>query len=1408
MSCFVPAAAVFLTGIMMAPAQAPNGAWVYPSATGNLLYQLDERGQRIADFSNCGYRGGLEPLPDIPALIPQSRWTYVSPGTGDDTALIQAAINTVAAMSPDANGWRGVVFLNAGEYQLANSLSIAASGVVLKGAGTSPTSGTRLRATDARQYTLINVSGSGSAGTVSGTTRNIIQKLMPAGSRTFEVDSTTGLAVGHTVIVKRPSTANWIEDMDMDQLGPAPVVPWTAGSKDLLFDRVITRIDGNWITVDAPLPQTIESQYGGGQVWRYGWSGRIQQVGIEDIYGFSDYAGNTDEDHAWKFIQINRTLHGWVRNIVAQYFGYSAVSVGDGSKWLTVADSQCLDPISLIEGGRRYSFNNEGAELTLFLNNYARKGRHDFVFGSTVPGPNAFVHCRADTAYSDTGPHHRWSVGGLFDNITVNGNSINVQNRGNSGTGHGWAGAYMAVWNSVANSFRVRNPPTARNWLVGSTGSILASSSPVGADPAGTYDSSGTSGIPVHPRSLYFGQLQQRLKWPGSEFRESWLGDVDQHYSTGGTGNPANCDPAWLAQVKSLGPTPADSLFDYLVGGRMTAFTFDLATDPGETIVAASLTISLRAIGAGSEDDTILLDDTANPQTLSSIGWTPVSTAGSTVRTMEVNPALLEDGKLNVALGPDVVVDFATLQFQVGKAQPSSHRMILNPVADATVRAGTYADTNDGVTTSIQTKDVTASSVNREAFLRWDLSGITGRLIDARVRLAVTAASQIGNESCASFVDDDTWEESSLTFNNKPDSGNHFAQWLPVTGKAEEFSVLPQLKETLIGDGKLSLRIRSTDDFGPAGNVSYASRENANASIRPQLILTFENSAPSISGVADQLVVEDTPTAATGFTVGDDFTPAASLTVTAVSSNTALVPDANIILNGDGADRTIVLTPAPGRSGSAVITLTASDGSLSSSESFALTVNPVNDPPVAMPGNAVTPANQAVDIDLRSLASDSETPDSGLRFSVSGGVNGTVTLLADGHTARFLPASQFSGPASFNYSVTDATPDPRILLNYDFQPPDVSTDGFSSDVSGNGRDGTFTSAGTGSATYVTDIPGVLSSQQNQSLRLTENGSAGASRLQRLVSATNELNFQTADWTVAGWVKRISADNQDIIFHLGSANGRGGTNDFVLSFGNGSSNGPLYLRNWGTSLDVDISTPVSSAAWHHFAVVRAGGTLSLYVDGGIIASDDSFSLTSSNANPAIFGGGASNNSTVHDRWFNGSMADLAIFKAALTGSEITTLSTAPVANLAGLTDSNAVGVEVIADTIQTWRQHYFQTPGNAGSAADAEDPDGDGLANADEYVFGTDPTVAGAAPFLTIAPAGNEITLSFSAKRAEGPGYAGLGRRFTVEATTDLHNPASWSPVKGFSEIPGDNQNITLTLPADGSRRFFRLRIGL
>lgn len=185
-----------------------------------------------------------------------------------------------------------------------------------------------------------------------------------------------------------------------------------------------------------------------------------------------------------------------------------------------------IDPISQITGSRRYSFNVDG-ELNLVRDAYARRGRHDFVNGSLTAGPNVFVDSRAEIAYADTGPHHRWSAGTLFDNINVSGNQINVQNRGNSGTGHGWAGANMVVWNSTASGgYIVQNPPTAQNWLIGSTGPIRSGTMYVGPRPTPTAPDS--HGIPVEPRSLYYAQLQERLNWPGVQAREYWLGDIDR----------------------------------------------------------------------------------------------------------------------------------------------------------------------------------------------------------------------------------------------------------------------------------------------------------------------------------------------------------------------------------------------------------------------------------------------------------------------------------------------------------------------------------------------------------------------------------------------------------------------------------------------------------------------------------------------------------------------------------------------------------------------------------------------------------------------------------------------------------------------------------------------------------------
>lgn len=105
------------------------------------------------------------------------------------------------------------------------------------------------------------------------------------------------------------------------------------------------------------------------------------------------------------------------------------------------------------------------------------------------------------------------------------------------------------------------------------------------------------------------------------------------------------------------------------------------------------------------------------------------------------------------------------------------------------------------------------------------------------------------------------------------------------------------------------------------------------------------NTAPTIAAIGNRTIQEDGSTGPIGYTIGDDESAAASLTVTRASSNTVLVPVANIVIGGSGASRTVAITPAPNQSGTATVTLTVSDGELTASESFTLTVSPVNDAP-------------------------------------------------------------------------------------------------------------------------------------------------------------------------------------------------------------------------------------------------------------------------------------------------------------------------------------------------------------------------------------------------------------------------------------------------------------------------------
>jgi formylglycine-generating enzyme required for sulfatase activity len=109
--------------------------------------------------------------------------------------------------------------------------------------------------------------------------------------------------------------------------------------------------------------------------------------------------------------------------------------------------------------------------------------------------------------------------------------------------------------------------------------------------------------------------------------------------------------------------------------------------------------------------------------------------------------------------------------------------------------------------------------------------------------------------------------------------------------------------------------------------------------MRFKVIADDGNSAPTISDIAAQTITEGNNTGALAFTVGDAQTAVGSLIVSGSSSNTTLVPNANIVFGGSGANRTVTVTPASSQTGTATITVTVSDGSLSLSDTFLLTVN-------------------------------------------------------------------------------------------------------------------------------------------------------------------------------------------------------------------------------------------------------------------------------------------------------------------------------------------------------------------------------------------------------------------------------------------------------------------------------------
>ena len=504
--------------------QDPTGtSWLVSDSLTGLVYTgYANQGQTdpvnmVPDYSSAGYRGGGVAIPFVP-VIPAASVVLSDDGAGDDTTRIQDAINAVSTMQlrtlengalvikgteqeGDENVFRGVVLFEPGDYEVANTLNISASGVVIRGAGSQEDSGTRITFTSTSDQNpdLFFVGNGAGAPAIDGTPTDITDAYVPVGAKSFTVADATGYAVGDTIIIQMMVNQQWIDDLDMAQWG------WTTGYyQEIKYRRTVKAVNGNKITIDAPVLQTIEDQYGGARIYKYSYAG-LNNIGFEGLRLESYYASETDENHGWDGIQIENLENGWVRQVTARYFAFGLVNIRNYSRWITVEDCANLDPKGTTAGGRRYSFTVDESDSILWQRCLTRGGRHDFASGSRVQGPNVFVDCRATETINDIGPHHRYSTGQLYDNIF--GGEMNVQNRAGSGSGHGWSGAQIMFWNCDASSIICDAPTGAMNWVVGSS-AYQAESNRTPEEPFGIWDSLNQA---VSPRSLYYAQLADRL---------------------------------------------------------------------------------------------------------------------------------------------------------------------------------------------------------------------------------------------------------------------------------------------------------------------------------------------------------------------------------------------------------------------------------------------------------------------------------------------------------------------------------------------------------------------------------------------------------------------------------------------------------------------------------------------------------------------------------------------------------------------------------------------------------------------------------------------------------------------------------------------------------------------------------
>jgi hypothetical protein len=382
---------------------------------------------------------------------------------------------------------------------------------------------------------------------------------------------------------------------------------------------------------------------------------------------------------------------------------------------------------------------------------------------------------------------------------------------------------------------------------------------------------------------------------------------------------------------------------------------------------AGTQTVLVTGISSGGENQTLTVTASATPQSLiSSIETVYTSPRTTGTVSFVTAPNAWGTGTVNVTVSDGLAQTARSFTVTVTPANdaPTLTSIANSTTVEDTATAPIAFTVGDAETTAAS---LTLSGTSSDQTLVPNANIVFGGSGASRTVRVTPAANQFGTTSISVSVSDGSLSamrtfQLTVTSSNDPPTVATIANattvedtatppisftigdvetaatGLTVSGTSSSLTIVPNGNIVFGGSGaNRTVRVTpAANQFGTA-SINVLVSDGAASSIRTfQVTVMSSNDPPTMATLLPATALPGTLTALQPVVIADIDTAASSLVVTGTSSDTNVLPNANILLGTLGLSRTLSVRPV--QTGAATVTLRVSDGFAQSTQSFLLTV--------------------------------------------------------------------------------------------------------------------------------------------------------------------------------------------------------------------------------------------------------------------------------------------------------------------------------------------------------------------------------------------------------------------------------------------------------------------------------------